>query len=258
MSKYKGQLPLSISQNYLTSAGTIRRVLKRTSIHRSDHVIEIGAGKGHITRELTKISGSVEAYELDDRLCSLLQSRLGKIDNLSLKHQDFLSARMPQNRPYKVFSNIPFSITTKIMGKLTCANPLPQEIWLVMEKGAGKRFLGKPRETPASLPIKPYFDIEICYYFSRQDFHPAPSVDVVLLHLTRKADFDIPLSQRKAFARFVENSFRYGLERQLTKRQISTALRQAGLPSIRTAREILYIQWLCLFRCWRRFHPDRK
>ena len=61
-------LPFSVSQNFLTCSKTIRRLLRLTSICESDHVIEIGAGKGHITRELAKICKAVSAYEIDDKL----------------------------------------------------------------------------------------------------------------------------------------------------------------------------------------------
>lgn len=245
---------LSVSQNFLTSAATIRRILRRTSITERDHVVEIGAGKGHITRELVRVCRSVEAYELDGTLYRQLRERLGGEEHLSLRHQDFLNVRLPRI-PYKVFSNIPFSITSRIVKKLTTARPLPQDCWLVMEKGAAKRFMGTPRETAASLGIKPFFDAEVVWHFSRRDFHPAPSVDVVLLHLHKKEEFDIKVSQRAAFARFVETGLRYGVDRLLTKKQISTSLRRAGLPDIRASGEILYIQWLCLFRCYQGFGP---
>ena len=249
-----GSLPFSVSQNFLTSAITIKRLLRLTSITNSDHVIEIGAGKGHITRELAKICRMVDAYEIDSKLYKQLQLNYGDAKNLMLRHQDFLKAALPHNETYKVFSNIPFSITSKIIRKLTCAHNSPQETWLVMEKGAAKRFLGQPRETLASISIKPFFDVSIIYYFSRQDFHPMPSVDAVLLRLARKTPCDIPISQRKSFTAFIENSLRYGPESQLTKKQISIALKLAGLPGIQTSGEILYVQWLCLFRCYCKFH----
>lgn len=245
--------PFSVSQNYLTGRATIKRLLQKTSITKKDHVIEIGAGKGHITRELAKISRVVEAYEIDGRLCQYLQDTLGGKDNVILKHQDFLKAELPSEEPYKVFSNIPFSVTSKIMHKLTGACYPPQEAWLVMEKGAAKRFAGSPHETLASLSMKPYFDTEIIYYFRREDFHPMPSVDTVLFHMVQKSSFDISISQKEAFTKFIRDSLQQGIQHRLTKKQISTALKQAGLPSIETSGEILYIQWLCLFQCYRRF-----
>jgi 23S rRNA (adenine-N6)-dimethyltransferase len=252
--KQNKSLPFSISQNLLTSSKTIQRLLKLTSINKHDLVIEIGCGKGHITKELIKICGEIDAFEIDYKLYEQSKSKLGHAENLNLKHSDFLKASLPKSVPYKVFSNIPFSITSDIIRKLTTGKNPPLETWLIMEKGAAKRFTGCPGDTLASILIKPFFEMKIEYYFKRHDFHPMPSVDTVLLHLSKKAQPDIPASLQKDFAHFVEKSLRYGIERQLTKRQISTALKLAELPHIKTSGLISYVQWLCLFRCYYSFY----
>ena len=107
-----------------------------------------------------------------------------------------------------------------------------------------------------ALLLKPFFEARIVCHFRREDFHPAPRVDTVLLELKRKAVPDIQLSERRDFAAFLTHSFRYGLfgsHALLTKKQISTALRLSGLPPVERSGDILYVQWLCLFRCWRQF-----
>ncbi|MCL1859407.1 MAG: 23S ribosomal RNA methyltransferase Erm [Oscillospiraceae bacterium] len=247
-------LPFSISQNFLTSSKTIQRLLRLTSINKNDFVIEIGCGKGHITRELIKICNDVNAFEIDFILYEKLKNKFGNTENLNLKHMDFLKADLPKHEPYKIFSNIPFSITSDIIRKLTTAKNPPQEIWLIMEKGAAKRFTGSPRDTPASIIIKPFFETKIEYYFQRQDFHPMPSVDIVLLHFTRKIQPDIPVSQQKSFAYFIEKCLHYGINSFLTKTQVSTALKLAKLPHIEKSGLMSYVQWLCLFRCYCKFN----
>jgi len=247
--------PISVSQNFLTCKRTIDRLLRLTSICGDDYVIEIGAGKGHITKELAKVSRAVSAYEIDPRLYGQLQKALGGADNVKLMLFDFIKASLPEHGRYKVFSNIPFSITSPIVRKLTTDGNPPQDAWLVVEKGAAKRFIGKPGETLASIAMKPFFDARIAYYFSRQDFHPTPSVDVVLLHLKKKVQPDIAFAQRERFAAFVESGSKYGLQRALTKKQITAALRLAGLPRIGESGPMLYVQWLCLFRCYQQFMP---
>lgn len=177
--------PLCFSQNYLTSSDMINKLLKRTSITKNDHVLEIGPGKGHITRALLRRRSRVTAVELDGELYQSLREKFAGEKNLRLIHMDFLKFRLPDNGNYKVFSNIPFNRTTAILRRLTERPNPPEEIWLVVEKGAAKRFMGKPRENLRSLLLKPYFNMEIAYYFQREDFHPRPGVDAVLLHLKK-------------------------------------------------------------------------
>ena len=247
-------LPFSISQNFLTSSKIIRRLLRLTSINKNDSVIEIGFGKGHITRELVKICGHVNAFEADYNLYEKLRDKLGNTENLSLKYMDFLKAVLPVYDKYKVFSNIPFSITSDIIRKLTSAKNPPSEMWLIMEKGAAKRFSGKPNDTLSSLILKPFFEIKIKYYFKRQDFHPMPSADIVLLHFMRKPQPDIPAQQKKDFARFVGKCLRFGVGSVLTPTQVRTALKLAEIPRIEKSGLTSYVQWLCLFRCYSEFN----
>ena len=246
-------LTFSVSQNFLTSKKMIERLLNKTTIAKNDIVLEIGAGKGHITKALASRCAQVIAYEIDPQWYRYLKPQLPS--HVDLRCADFLTSPLPR-LPYKVFSNIPFSITTSIIKKLMAAPPLPAAIWLVMEKGAAMRFCGFPHDTLQSLQLKPFFNVSILYRFQRTDFHPAPSVETVLIQLLQKPIPDILLEQRKEFSAFLAYHRKYGLfssHSLLTKKQISTALRFAKLPQIERSGDVLYVQWLCLFRCWLQF-----
>ena len=251
MSK-KAYPPAWVSQNFLTSAKTIQRLIHKTSITKSDHVIEIGPGKGHITGILLKHCQKVSAIEIDKALFDKLHHKYEAKQNLKLYHQDFLKWSLPTSGAYKVFANIPFSHTTGIITKLTRAQNPPTEAWLVVEKGAAKRFMGIPRENAQSLFLKPQYDMRVIYHFAREDFHPMPGVDVVLLHIKKKSPHDIPHAMWRRYQNFIANATKNngtGLTHMFTKKQWTRARKLAGLNDQHSA-EILYIQWLCLFRCY--------
>ncbi|MCL1951482.1 MAG: rRNA adenine N(6)-methyltransferase family protein [Oscillospiraceae bacterium] len=222
MSKQNHRSALRCSQNFLTSGQVIRRIAGLAALDKQDHVIEIGPGKGHITGALLARCGQVTAVELDPELHAYLRTKFAGAPNLRLVRGDFLALPLPKG-PYKVFANIPFSRTTDIVRKLMLGPRPPEEIWLVMEKGAAKRFLGLPRESLASLSLKPWFEGEVRYHFRREDFHPMPAADAVLLHLKRRPAADLTPAQRGAWLRFTA----------------------ARLPA---TGDTLYVQWLCLFR----------
>lgn len=251
--KYRQEPPVWVFHNFLTKYKTVKKLLYKTSITANDYVIEIGPGKGHITGLLLQRCRKVTAVEIDKKLYDRLIEKFNGAKNLSLYNQDFLQWHLPATESYMVFANIPFCHTTDILRKLTESRNPPTESWLTMEKGAAKRFIGKPCETMRSLLIKPMFDSSIVYHFCREDFHPKPGVDVVLVHLKKKAQPDIPPSQWRAYERFVSNGLRNNgaeLQRMFTKKQLSRALREAGIHSF-VSGEMLYVQWLCLFRCYR-------
>lgn len=252
----KQRKALSLSQNFLTSKKTLERIIRLSTITNQDTVIEIGTGKGHLTEALSKQCKKLYSIELDKKLFAYSKEKLLHIPNLSLIEGDFLNYKLPLQGDYSVFANIPYFITTEIIRKLTEAKNPPKDIWIVIEKGAAKRFMGQPKESLRSVLLKSNWDAEILYYFRREDFHPKPSVDSVLFHLSKKESPDIEKKDYSAFRSFLEHSFRYGLIRKkglLTKKQISTALRLAKLPPIPENGQVLYIQWLCLFRCYQQF-----
>ncbi len=244
---------VSDSQNFLTKRQLIRKILNLSSITKEDTVLEIGAGKGHLTEALCEKSGYVYSVEIDQKLYESTSVKLSQCTNLKLILGDFLKYSLPGQGSYKVFANIPFFITTQIIDKLTNASNPPSEAWLVMEKGAARRFAGFPKENKRSLLLKVGWETEVVYHFRREDFHPMPCVDSVLLHLKKKETPDLSKKEALSFQKFIEHSMRHGLSGKqglLTQKQVSTALKCAGLPPAYRDGVTLYIQWLCLFRCY--------
>lgn len=174
------------SQNFLTSRRLLERIVRKSTITKNDIVLEIGTGKGHLTEVLCQRAEFVYSVEIDQTLFERAKERLKKKGNLKMICGDFLNYHLPNKRKYKVFANIPYYITTDIVKKLTEDAHPPSEMWLVMEKGAAYRFLGMPCETKYSSFLKRRWKLDIVYYFSREDFHPKPSVDSVILHFRQK------------------------------------------------------------------------
>lgn len=177
---------IAASQNFLTSRKLLERITRLSSINKEDTVIEVGTGKGHLTAALCRKAGYVYSVEIDKKLYEHAKVRLDEFKNLKLICENFLHYMLPKRGAYKVFANIPYYITTEIVRKLTEDAHPPSEIWLVMEKGAAKRFMGIPVETKMSVKLKHNWKTEIVYYFSGEDFHPKPAVDSVLLHFQKR------------------------------------------------------------------------
>jgi 23S rRNA (adenine-N6)-dimethyltransferase len=244
---------VSDSQNFLTDSKLLQRIIRSADIQKGDMVLEIGTGKGHLTEALCKRAGKVCSVEVDERLMERAKKRLSKYENVELVSGDFMKYRLPEKGDYKVFANIPFFLTTQIVEKLTQRANAPTDMWLVMEKGAAKRFMGLPRETKKSLELKVRWEMKVVYHFRREDFHPKPSVDSVLVHFSQKAVPDLNGKEYRAFQKFIEQGMKCGVTGKgglLTKRQASSALKRAGLYHAYEDGVTLYIQWLCLFRCY--------
>ena len=78
MSKYRNnddRTRIQNSQNFLTNKRLIKKLIHKTSLCPDDHVIEIGAGKGHITEVLIQKCRLVSAIEIDHKLFDKLNEK---------------------------------------------------------------------------------------------------------------------------------------------------------------------------------------
>src|SRR6266480_4484221 len=107
---------LSHSQNFLRSMSLVRKLIRSSSLTSDDIVLDVGAGKGIITSELARRVKRVEAIEKDIALCEVLDERFRTCQNVVVHCADFLDFELPA-APYKVFANIPFTSTTRIIKK---------------------------------------------------------------------------------------------------------------------------------------------
>lgn len=174
------------SQNFLRNPKLVAKLIRLSSIGKNDTVLEVGPGKGNITQELLKVVRKVIAVELDEKLHFYLKNKFKSAKNLELIRDDFLSFRLPPY-PYKVFANIPFVITADTIKKLTSDENF-QEGYLIVQKEAAKKFIGKPLDSKnqmMSTLLKPWFDIDIFWKFNRSDFVPRPHVDAAMIQIKR-------------------------------------------------------------------------
>ena len=192
------------SQNYLSKKNLVSDLIDKAGISKNDLVIDIGAGKGRITEVLLKKARKVIAIEIDSELYKLMLYKFKNEENLELVNSDFLKYKLPKAK-YKVFANIPFNITADIIRKLTSDKNL-QAAFLVAQKDAAKKFVGKPltdRNSMQSILLKPWFDVEAFWQFKREDFNPRPNVEIVLLKIERKRQPLLPENSKKMFESFV-------------------------------------------------------
>src|SRR6266481_5189361 len=194
------------AQNFLKSSCLVDSLLDRYGIGPGDMLYEIGPGKGIITECLARRCKQVVAIEKDPQLVAALRRRFANTPNITIHEGDFLQFRLP-NVHYKVFANIPFNISAAIVTKLTTAACPPDDSYLVMQKEAAERFLGKRGESLYAVLLKPWFEPEIVHRFKRNDFVPAPRVDVVMLRLRKRGPPLIKRNDTQMFRDFVVYGF---------------------------------------------------
>lgn len=194
---------ITYSQNLLVNDNLIEKLVSLSTIDQKDTVLEIGAGKGIITKELLKKAGNVVVFEIDQEFVSILKSITD--NKLVVKNGNFLDFDLPKDK-YKVFSNIPFNKTSEIIKRLLFSNNPPTDTYLVIQKEAVDRFTGKPFDNKNSLLsvlFNPWFEFSITHQFNRTDFKPTPNVDTVLLNIKLRSNPKVLDQDKETYRDFV-------------------------------------------------------
>ena len=241
------------TQNFLRDPALASRLIDRAGLRHSDLVYEIGAGSGTITAALAVRCRAVIANEIDGPLCDALRSRFGSSANVEVRCGDFRLEPLPTD-PYKVFANPPFDITSEIIAKLVGAVRPPDDTFLVVQREAAGRYCGVPDETLVGLLLKPFFAPSIVHRFTRNDFVPAPNVEVVMLRLHKRGPPLVASDEARAYRDLVVSGFTAwrptigaALARSFGARAARRLLDAAALdPALRPA-QVTFDAWLRLY-----------
>ncbi len=252
-------LPIHYSQNYLISEGLIDRLLQQSNIHSNDAVFDIGAGKGILTKALLNMGCKVTAVELDEKNILYLKKRFSNEKRFTLLRGDFMELPLPDGS-YKVFSNIPFFITSDIFNKITQAKNPPLDTYLILQKQAAIKYSGTMETTLKSLLLKPKFNMKIMHRFSRNDFSPKPNVDIVLLHIQKRKFDEFTMKEFELYRDFICYCYKNNRtfpKRIFSHRQLKELRIRHGISNYQTSA-IAYEEWIILFKCFLQYVSDEK
>ncbi len=207
---------IKYTQNFYNNTSKISKLVSSIEIKENDIVLDVGAGKGILTNELGKYSKNVIAYELDSEYYEILKHTFHDRKNILLVNEDFTQVHLPK-KPFKVFANIPFSLTADIVNKITSDESQLSEAYLFVQKESAERFIGIPRNTQIATILSYRFEVDIVDNFERRDFKPTPNVDIVLLKIVRKKNIEGEYLLFKDFVTYVFNQ---------TEKDVSVSLKK--------------------------------
>ena len=104
-----------LGQNFLINDKILDKIVKIGDITNKDNILEIGPGTGNLTKYLIKAKPkSIVVIEKDTDLINQLKQRFE--DRVKVINEDVL--RLNENfftKKFKVFGNLPYNISTRIL-----------------------------------------------------------------------------------------------------------------------------------------------
>ena len=205
----------SLGQNFLIDGNIVRKIVAQANITFEDYVLEIGPGMGTLTEELALNAKKVVAVELDKSLLPILDETVGKYENLEIISGDILHVdldKLIQERlnggPVKVVANLPYYVTTPIVGKLIESGANIDSIIVMVQKEVAERMAAGPgSKTYGSLSVFVNFYTipEILVKVPKTVFMPQPKIDSAVIRLKMKEQ--LPDVDREQFFKVVKAAF---------------------------------------------------
>jgi 16S rRNA (adenine1518-N6/adenine1519-N6)-dimethyltransferase len=225
-----GRAKKSLGQNFLVDANLQHKIVDAVGAGPDDEVLEIGPGRGALTRHLVGTVGRLVLVELDDDLSAALSDRYGGRDDVEVVHGDVLEVPLEEHlrAPSEalVVGNIPYNITSPIIFRLLDP-PRPRDVVLMVQEEVADRIVaavGSKSYGALSVGVRAVAEARKLFRVGRGAFRPVPGVDSAVVRITPRTGSS-PVDQ--ALRPLVRSAF------QWRRKQLRKILRdhpELGLP----------------------------
>ena len=226
-------------QFFLTDEKIVGDLVSFGVVNKNDTVLEIGAGFGNLTKEISKYAKKVIAYEIDKRFKPYLKILPS---NVEVRYEDAwqyvqLNGKFKKKKQFnKIISNLPYSFCEKLLHNLTFLD-YDKVVILVPLK-----FVNTIKENAI---FSSFFECKLIEIVNKNSFFPVPKTNSALIDLIKLTDpileKNLPLFLRQYVYQHeeakVKNSLREGIitfykivdNRVVTKNEAKKIISESGL-----------------------------
>jgi 16S rRNA (adenine1518-N6/adenine1519-N6)-dimethyltransferase len=200
-----------LGQHYLIQGKPLERIAAAVCPGAEPLVVEIGPGRGALTRRLLARAERVIAIEIDPWLVDRLRHEFAGDPRLEVVQADVLATDLGQWGPAAIAGNLPYYITSPILERTVEARAAVRRAVYLVQKEVAERVAASPGSRDygyLTVALRLFFDAELLFVVKPRAFHPPPKVDSAVLRLNpiaRAGLLGIPDTAH--FLRFVARCF---------------------------------------------------
>jgi 16S rRNA (adenine1518-N6/adenine1519-N6)-dimethyltransferase len=255
-------------QNFLVDTHVADRIVTSVNPQPDETIIEIGPGRGALTKHLVQTGARIVAIEFDRDLAPHLREEFRDHANFQLVEADalqvdFCEAIQPAQNA-RVVANLPYNVGTAILQRLIEQRRCIGEMTLMLQREVADRVTAAADSLQRgyfSVFVEAYCEAEKLFDVSPQAFRPVPKVvsTVVRLRVREKTAADVKdekLLWQVVSAGFAHprktilNNLREAPEpiQELLKKRggASIVLCDAAIPALRRAETLALEEWALL------------
>lgn len=212
------QAKKTLGQNFLKNRRVVLKMIEKADLKKNDLVLEIGPGKGFLTKELLAEKIQVIALEKDRRMIEFLKEKFSKnlenkkTSNLKIISGDALEINYQKlnlkNGKFKIVANLPYYITGKFLSNILSNKIKPEKVILLLQKEVVERITDKKKSSLLSLSVQVYGNVKKIMSVSKSNFSPQPKIDSAILEISEISKINFTNKNfEKQFFNFLKLSF---------------------------------------------------
>ncbi|MBI4671825.1 MAG: ribosomal RNA small subunit methyltransferase A [Chloroflexi bacterium] len=249
-------------QHFLRDRNILDKLVRAAEIQPSDTVLEIGPGRGDLTRALSETGAQVVAVEVDRDLAARLPEELSA-PNVKILQGDILSqspeawlAEAQCRPPYLVAANLPYYITSAILRYLLEAPTPPTRLVVMVQREVAQQMTAQPPHSNLlAVSVQFYGAPRVVEVVPAGAFYPPPKVDSAIVHIqTHSAQpaiapqlfFQVARAGFGTKRKQLRNALANGLH--LSREEAERLLARAQVDPARRAETLNLAEWAQLAR----------
>jgi len=193
-------------QNFLHDQYIIEKIIELIDPQTDDQIIEIGPGRGAITKPLLEKVSCLDVVEIDRDLVAwweqqaIPELRIHEYDALKV---DYCDLRADKTRMTRIVGNLPYNISTPLLFHLLRFRKCISDMHFMLQKEVVERIAAQPGSKNygrLSIMVQFYCDASNLLTIGPGAFQPAPKVDSAIVRLrpyaTRPVDANPDILQQ--------------------------------------------------------------
>ncbi len=178
----------NFGQNFLTDQIILGRIINELGLIQNEEVLEIGCGKGALTKRILDKGVNLKGIEIDKDLINGLKLIQLKNKNFEILNNDILKINLSDisNSRLRVVGNLPYNISSKIILWLVKNKDMVKDAHFMLQKEFADRLTSNPNKKSygrLSIFAQLFFRVEELFDVPSESFFPKPKVDSIFLRL---------------------------------------------------------------------------
>ena len=221
-------------QHFLIDSSVIARLIDLVCPDETCRVLEIGPGRGALTRPLVAVLDRLVAVEIDRDLVALLRQRYAA-ENLQVLEGDILRLdlatllRQEEKEKWWLVGNLPYNITAPLLFLLLEQKAIIHTALLMLQREVAQRLLAQPGTKDygiLSVLVGQQVEARLCFDVGNKAFRPVPQVQSTVVELHFRQTFKHPVRDERVFNRLVRTVF--GQRRKMLRNSLRSLVGQMG------------------------------